>query len=102
VLLHRYFPEFVVHIDQLQQYNTKEFVLLLPFFYTEPFVCHKDPLSYLRHGQMNPMNKRIKRIHGMTMNRLNCDKDRKSTRLNSSHVSISYAVFCVKKKNNIQ
>src|SRR5699024_12135579 len=27
--------------------------------------------------------------------------DRKSTRLNSSHVSISYAVFCLKKKKNI-
>src|SRR5699024_12747426 len=27
-------------------------------------------------------------------------KDRKSTRLNSSHVSISYAVFCLKKKRN--
>src|SRR5438067_3452852 len=26
------------------------------------------------------------------------DVDRKSTRLNSSHVSISYAVFCLKKK----
>src|SRR3989442_3601413 len=26
--------------------------------------------------------------------------DRKSTRLNSSHVRISYAVFCLKKKNN--
>src|SRR5438477_8739274 len=26
--------------------------------------------------------------------------DRKSTRLNSSHMSISYAVFCLKKKNN--
>src|SRR5699024_11598800 len=26
-------------------------------------------------------------------------RDRKSTRLNSSHVSISYAVFCFKKKN---
>src|SRR5699024_12552934 len=26
--------------------------------------------------------------------------DRKSTRLNSSHVSISYAVFCLKKKQN--
>src|SRR5699024_11262317 len=26
-------------------------------------------------------------------------KDRKSTRLNSSHVSISYAVFCLKKKS---
>src|SRR5699024_11368602 len=28
--------------------------------------------------------------------------DRKSTRLNSSHVSISYAVFCLKKKKNTQ
>src|SRR5690606_41822960 len=27
------------------------------------------------------------------------DLDRKSTRLNSSHVKISYAVFCLKKKN---
>src|SRR5690242_21423865 len=26
--------------------------------------------------------------------------DRKSTRLNSSHMSISYAVFCLKKKKN--
>src|SRR5690242_21394751 len=26
--------------------------------------------------------------------------DRKSTRLNSSHMSISYAVFCLKKKND--
>src|SRR4051812_49787147 len=26
-------------------------------------------------------------------------EDRKSTRLNSSHMSISYAVFCLKKKN---
>src|SRR5476651_909202 len=27
--------------------------------------------------------------------------DRKSTRLNSSHANISYAVFCLKKKNNV-
>src|SRR5256886_9879904 len=27
--------------------------------------------------------------------------DRKSTRLNSSHSQISYAVFCLKKKNNL-
>src|SRR5262245_63076532 len=27
-------------------------------------------------------------------------KDRKSTRLNSSHLGISYAVFCLKKKNS--
>src|SRR5437868_11245882 len=29
-------------------------------------------------------------------------QDRKSTRLNSSHVSISYAVFCLKKKKKTQ
>src|SRR3712207_6927481 len=28
--------------------------------------------------------------------------DRKSTRLNSSHANISYAVFCLKKKHNTQ
>src|SRR5207302_10130522 len=28
-------------------------------------------------------------------------RDRKSTRLNSSHVKISYAVFCLKKKNEM-
>src|SRR5207249_9733004 len=29
-------------------------------------------------------------------------RDRKSTRLNSSHVSISYAVFCLKKKKEMK
>src|SRR5262245_64677259 len=29
-------------------------------------------------------------------------RDRKSTRLNSSHLGISYAVFCLKKKKNIK
>src|SRR5437868_12756940 len=31
----------------------------------------------------------------------NLTGDRKSTRLNSSHVSISYAVFCLKKKSQM-
>src|SRR3989442_10060434 len=38
-----------------------------------------------------------------TLQRLNShclSRDRKSTRLNSSHVRISYAVFCLKKKKN--
>src|SRR3712207_8160997 len=29
-------------------------------------------------------------------------RDRKSTRLNSSHANISYAVFCLKKKKNMK
>src|SRR5207253_9397468 len=36
-------------------------------------------------------------FHGCTITREIC-RDRKSTRLNSSHVAISYAVFCLKKK----
>src|SRR3712207_7747471 len=34
--------------------------------------------------------------------RLDEGADRKSTRLNSSHANISYAVFCLKKKKHIQ
>src|SRR3712207_8569411 len=33
-------------------------------------------------------------------NPLTCTVDRKSTRLNSSHANTSYAVFCLKNKNN--
>src|SRR2546430_13753588 len=33
--------------------------------------------------------------------RIHLDRDRKSTRLNSSHSQISYAVFCLKKKKKI-
>src|SRR5690242_21319951 len=37
-------------------------------------------------------------INGLVLN-IRDIRDRKSTRLNSSHMSISYAVFCLKKKN---
>src|SRR5689334_24133410 len=36
-----------------------------------------------------------------SLNGNRCSLDRKSTRLNSSHSSISYAVFCLKKKKKI-
>src|SRR5256885_9612255 len=34
--------------------------------------------------------------------RLHAARDRKSTRLNSSHLVISYAVFCLKKKKHLE
>src|SRR3712207_8734221 len=37
-----------------------------------------------------------------TRERNDFGRDRKSTRLNSSHANISYAVFCLKKKNKIK
>src|SRR5207249_5292622 len=50
---------------------------------------------------LDPKNTRAQSLAGnvyMTLPRI----DRKSTRLNSSHVSISYAVFCLKKKKKKQ
>src|SRR5688572_31169469 len=41
-----------------------------------------------------------RRKHPERAGRRECVEDRKSTRLNSSHSQISYAVFCLKKKNN--
>src|SRR5437867_6657172 len=41
---------------------------------------------------------RCKRIAAKSKKIARCFEDRKSTRLNSSHRTISYAVFCLKKK----
>src|SRR5258705_9820722 len=40
------------------------------------------------------------RFHSFCATRLSRSRDRKSTRLNSSHLGISYAVFCFKKKKH--
>src|SRR5260221_1100294 len=40
------------------------------------------------------------RFYSTTSSTVSPNGDRKSTRLNSSHTVISYAVFCLKKKNN--
>src|SRR5699024_11807411 len=62
--------------------------------------CIKYLGRYLFHilGCSPKFSPRKCRFHIRTGERL---QDRKSTRLNSSHVSISYAVFCLKKKKYI-
>src|SRR5690348_17916804 len=58
----------------------------------------KDPTGYgyfVVNGVAQPSNTEI----DLTAAQLR--QDRKSTRLNSSHPSISYAVFCLKKKKSI-
>src|SRR5256885_7215101 len=42
----------------------------------------------------------VVRSSGAASSPFSFDTDRKSTRLNSSHLVISYAVFCLKKKKN--
>src|SRR5262245_64714221 len=55
--------------------------------------AHEDDLA-LRRRAYEPANGLAARLEGL-------GGDRKSTRLNSSHLGISYAVFCLKKQNNI-
>src|SRR5438034_4411947 len=55
-----------------------------------PDVSHQAPINVLNLGFNNEGAYSFK----FTL------KDRKSTRLNSSHTVISYAVFCLKKKNS--
>src|SRR5690242_20851817 len=59
------------------------------FPYTTLFRSHRGRLP-ARQAAFRRCGGRIPGLHR---------RDRKSTRLNSSHMSISYAVFCLKKKN---
>src|SRR5256885_3627950 len=51
------------------------------------------------HTQIRPDEFRALRLGVVHQGESGCGPDRKSTRLNSSHLVISYAVFCLKKKN---
>src|SRR5438552_11320773 len=55
--------------------------------------------SHLRHA-LAGISRRKTRGNILRTKRPGDVPDRKSTRLNSSHQIISYAVFCLKKKNN--
>src|SRR6266581_3755760 len=55
------------------------------------------PYTTLFRSSQDAIHRREAGRHGVSRDRTR--EDRKSTRLNSSHPSISYAVFCLKKKN---
>src|SRR5437762_7400976 len=60
-----------------------------------------ESLADLRDAERNLLPRRlldVEKIHVDALRRLRPQIDRKSTRLNSSHRCISYAVFCLKKK----
>src|SRR3712207_8926202 len=84
-----------------------------PFPYTTPF--RSDPErprragreprgGFIRRSPARRRPERSKRIstahRPSTVRRRGTLRDRKSTRLNSSHANISYAVFCLKKKTD--
>src|SRR3712207_7263566 len=55
--------------------------------------------EYAIHGTNRPES--IGKFASYGCIRMLNQEDRKSTRLNSSHANISYAVFCLKKKNRL-
>src|SRR2546430_5219227 len=55
------------------------------------------PIWLLEEADVAP----LRPPNGLTFSRKPRERDRKSTRLNSSHSQISYAVFCLKKKKKI-
>src|SRR2546430_12181516 len=74
------------------------------FPYTTLFRSHCAPANVIDHRLINgKAGVRIDHFVALINERKNRkeNEDRKSTRLNSSHSQISYAVFCLKKKNKI-
>src|SRR3712207_7051753 len=69
----------------------------LPIFPAAAPAC----AASLPRGLSPPLRRRRRRwsSSGWSASRVSRWTDRKSTRLNSSHANISYAVFCLKKKN---
>src|SRR3712207_6984967 len=61
-----------------------------------------QPGSRLRQAAESPRNASPCSFAAFAAIEWVMDQDRKSTRLNSSHANISYAVFCLKKKNKTQ
>src|SRR5690242_12428817 len=98
------FPRRVRAVAQasLQQAEALNEASLIPGFRWTPV---SDPQPVIRSHELRPGGNRPGpphkwRSYDMAVERLSIaaqGKDRKSTRLNSSHMSISYAVFCLKK-----
>src|SRR3712207_8833861 len=63
----------------------------------EGFGC-REPLRRRQYQPRQPPQPGSKGARALPQGR-RVHRDRKSTRLNSSHANISYAVFCLKKKN---
>src|SRR5207253_8154487 len=72
-----------------------------PFHLECPEDCRPEhnhfPARPIRRGSGTPRSESSKPCFGELLHSPPWREDRKSTRLNSSHVAISYAVFCLKK-----
>src|SRR5699024_12056988 len=71
---------------KVSRFTLKGYIYISVRKYLKPTILSKQQTDY------------FKKFHDGIRHMATRQRDRKSTRLNSSHVSISYAVFCLKKK----
>src|SRR5438874_12530699 len=74
------------------------FFFVFFFFFNDTATTEIYTLSLHDALPIFPPSAQRRGSHGHPLRRESRPRDRKSTRLNSSHVEISYAVFCLKKK----
>src|SRR5699024_12082145 len=84
----------IYYQNTLLETSPTESVVRAPTYYTP---SNDQPYQYSAPIVNNTAPSAIVNCDGA-----GCWGDRKSTRLNSSHVSISYAVFCLKKKTQLR
>src|SRR6266513_5256029 len=80
--------------------NATIFFGLLFFFFNDTATTEIYTLSLHDALPISPQTGDELRRRYPFLDGSSAERDRKSTRLNSSHVSSSYAVFCLKKKKN--
>src|SRR5258707_10168924 len=66
--------------------------------YRETGYLDQAAIHFAKAMELEPKKSRVRSSLGLTYFLQGPQRDRKSTRLNSSHANISYAVFCLKKK----
>src|SRR6185436_20319114 len=74
------------------------FIFIFFFFFNDTATTEIYTLSLQRRSSDLPSRIACRACESSLCRRAAPDRDRKSTRLNSSHQIISYAVFCLKKK----
>src|SRR5690554_1468956 len=89
------------NLDRIIYHNPKlyinQYMLSLPFFLSIFFAIIGSFVKEI-DNDLKSKNDNFREKSENIMGEKNWNLDRKSTRLNSSHVRISYAVFCLKKK----
>src|SRR5439155_26296832 len=107
---HLVFSFFFFHVTPTTDFSTLSLHDALPIFVdVRPWTSRRGPLVHHQRADRGSPGSRARRVGACTGSLTARDslasetpcmrrQDRKSTRLNSSHVAISYAVFCLKKK----